>query len=583
MTVAIAASANPTEVARETIRQLASRRIAPTPDNYARIYGEISGETTAHPAVASLERVAAEMTRLATASNGAPPALGGAVKRQKWDEVTQALLRLVGAAASAESLAWHALVRDLLRQWELRHDGLPASRKREALEQVLETSRGDPIKLYQRLVALVRNWTERPLARTASGVVQPIERGAGDAAVGGLLRDLLSQTLEYAVTDRLGYSPELASESGRLSILAREASESRDFNRLAQALRQFWLKLELRGESVDEIMRSLVTLVRLLTRNIGELADDPWMREQLAHAEELLKEPLDPRALREAEKGFREVAFRQAMLKGSLDEAKNALKSMVGQLIDRLDDLTVSTGGYHARFGEYAGRIAAATDLSDISAVIANLLADTRGAEDAMRRSRDELEEARRVAHAHEERVRTLERELSEVGARVKEDQLTSVLNRRGLEEAYAVEEARAARTGSPLSIALLDVDNFKHLNDRLGHLAGDGALKHLAGILRDAVRPSDVIARYGGEEFVLLLPDTGIEEGVQVMIRVQRALTRRFFLHQNERVLITFSAGVALWQPGEARDDAIARADRAMYEAKQTGKNRVCVAPDPV
>jgi len=176
-------------------------------------------------------------------------------------------------------------------------------------------------------------------------VVQPIERGAGDAAVGGLLRDLLSQTLEYAVTDRLGYSPELAGESGRLSILAREASESRDFNRLAQALRQFWLKLELRGDSVDEIMRGLVTLVRLLTRNIGELADDPWMREQLALAEELLKEPLDARALREAEKGFRQVAFRQAMLKGSLDKAKSALKSMVGQLIDRLDELTVSTGG----------------------------------------------------------------------------------------------------------------------------------------------------------------------------------------------------------------------------------------------
>jgi len=156
---------------------------------------------------------------------------------------------------------------------------------------------------------------------------------------------------------------------------------------------------------------------------------------------------------------------------------------------------------------------------------------------------------------------------------------LTSVLNRRGLEEAFAIEEARAGRAGAPLAVALLDVDNFKLLNDKLGHVAGDSALKHLAGILRDAVRPSDVVARYGGEEFVLLLPETDIEEAVNVMARVQRTLTRRFFLYQNERVLITFSAGVALLGAGEGRDAVIARADSAMYQAKQSGKNRVCVA----
>ena len=157
--------------------------------------------------------------------------------------------------------------------------------------------------------------------------------------------------------------------------------------------------------------------------------------------------------------------------------------------------------------------------------------------------------------------------------------QLTSVLNRRGLEEAFAVEDARAARAGSPLSVALLDIDNFKQLNDQLGHAAGDEALKHLAGILRDTVRPSDVVARFGGEEFVLLLPDTGIDEAVAVMTRVQRTLTRKFFLHQNERVLITFSAGVALRAAGESRDGVVGRADGAMYKAKKTGKNRVCVA----
>jgi diguanylate cyclase len=172
-----------------------------------------------------------------------------------------------------------------------------------------------------------------------------------------------------------------------------------------------------------------------------------------------------------------------------------------------------------------------------------------------------------------------LERELEEVGRLVKEDQLTSTLNRRGMDEAYAVEEARAERSGAPLAVALLDVDNFKQLNDKLGHQAGDEALKYLAQVLRQTVRPSDAVARYGGEEFVLLLPCTDHAEAVNVMTRVQRTLTRKFFLHNNERVLITFSAGVAVRLAGETRDQLIARADGAMYHAKQTGKNRVCVA----
>ncbi|HQD83110.1 MAG TPA: GGDEF domain-containing protein, partial [Quisquiliibacterium sp.] len=106
-------------------------------------------------------------------------------------------------------------------------------------------------------------------------------------------------------------------------------------------------------------------------------------------------------------------------------------------------------------------------------------------------------------------------------------------------------------------------------------------ALKHLANVVRDTLRPTDSLARYGGEEFVILLPDTTPEDGEKVMIRVQRELTKRFFLHNNERVLITFSAGIAARKPDEPQEALIERADRAMYLAKQAGKNRVQRAED--
>uniref|UniRef100_UPI00129029FA GGDEF domain-containing protein n=1 Tax=Escherichia coli TaxID=562 RepID=UPI00129029FA len=132
-------------------------------------------------------------------------------------------------------------------------------------------------------------------------------------------------------------------------------------------------------------------------------------------------------------------------------------------------------------------------------------------------------------------------------------------------------ELARSRRLGSPMCLALLDLDNFKALNDRVGHAGGDAALVHLAQVTREVMRPQDLLARYGGEEFVLVLPDTTVDSGVAAMTRLQRELTTRFFLQGTEKVLITFSAGVAQMQDTESSTDAIIRADKAMYLAKRS------------
>jgi diguanylate cyclase len=128
----------------------------------------------------------------------------------------------------------------------------------------------------------------------------------------------------------------------------------------------------------------------------------------------------------------------------------------------------------------------------------------------------------------------------------------------------------------------MIDIDHFKKINDTMGHSTGDVALAHLAKVVKGVIRSTDVLARYGGEEFVILLPGTSQEDAVNVVVGVQRDLTKNYFLHNNERQLITFSAGVAERMAGESIDDVLPRADTALYQAKQNGRNRVIGATPP-
>ena len=146
----------------------------------------------------------------------------------------------------------------------------------------------------------------------------------------------------------------------------------------------------------------------------------------------------------------------------------------------------------------------------------------------------------------------------------VRTDPLTGLLNRRGLGE----ELAAAVERGRPFCVAMLDVDGFKGINDRLGHSAGDDLLRRVAGGWRSALRVGDVLARHGGDEFALLMPGCGLLDGGAVAERL-RAITPPE---------CTSSAGVAEWTPGMTMDEVLGEADRRLYEAKTAGRDRLAM-----
>jgi diguanylate cyclase (GGDEF)-like protein len=161
-------------------------------------------------------------------------------------------------------------------------------------------------------------------------------------------------------------------------------------------------------------------------------------------------------------------------------------------------------------------------------------------------------------------------------------DELTGIANRRAAERALEAELARSRRFGSPVALVLADLDGFKAVNDRFGHLAGDAVLREFADVLRGAIREVDLAARWGGEEFCLLLPGTDAAGAAIVAERVRVELAGRTVSAEDGAAQVTASFGVSSHPPAAA-EELVAAADAALYEAKRAGKNRVAPAGTPV
>ena len=196
------------------------------------------------------------------------------------------------------------------------------------------------------------------------------------------------------------------------------------------------------------------------------------------------------------------------------------------------------------------------------------------------------LEVGRRMLHrwfelaiVREHENLTLLRQLDQLA---KQDPLTGVANRRHFNIELERALAHSQENGAPLSLILIDVDYFKRFNDHYGHQVGDMCLKEVAQALKRSVRtPSDLVARYGGEEFVLLLPNTDSEAATAVAQRLQDGLASLQLEHLASDVApwVTVSQGIASIVSGEGASQLLERADRALYRAKESGRNQFCVA----
>lgn len=574
----------PSEIARETLRQLAMRRVPPTPDNYQTLYNEIAGikapETFPQGAlkqiVTAMPAATAEQVRYGRL-------LENAVASGSWEELREALEEIF-ERGGGDPLPWGVMLKDLLTQLEVRSTTITQAKKRESLDHVLRAS-GSPETLFQRLQNVLRHWSRN----TASPDMPPVETVEGEAQeeakptivvakpITNELREMLARVLEEPLHALLHDAPELSEQSLQMARTVRAAMHERQVNDMMSQLKQFSYRVSYAAEDQAELKAELVGILQLLIQNIGEIVvDEQWLHGQITSVSDLLAKPLDLRTLDSVERQLKDVIYKQSALKRSLLEANDRLKQMLATFVDRLGDFSSTTGDYHDKIEACATRISQARDIAEVSAVLEEVMRETRNMQINTARSHDDMNTMRRRVTDAEHEVQRLMSELSQASEMVRVDPLTGALNRKGMDEVMQREVARTRRQNAPLALALLDLDNFKQINDQLGHRTGDLALQHLATVTRETLRPQDTLVRFGGEEFVIVLPDTGMEEAVKAMERVQRELTRRYFLSDNNKLLITFSAGVSVLGADEEPVEAIRRADQAMYLAKRAGKNRV-------
>jgi diguanylate cyclase len=350
-----------------------------------------------------------------------------------------------------------------------------------------------------------------------------------------------------------------------------------DLHRAQADLTNFSYRLTYAAEEQAEIKHTLLKLLHLIIENISKLTmADSWLDGQIFALLNAVNPPLTLRRLDEVEQRIREVMRQQEAAKGRSLQAQEEMRLMLSAFIERLSKMNDSSAVFQEKLETSARQIENVHSIEDLAPLLSDVIGATRAMADETANSREQLHSLQEKVLATEAEIAKLHLELQNASTSARHDPLTNALNRKGLDESLVREIATMRRKDTPLSLALLDIDNFKNLNDELGHETGDEALIHLVNVVRDNLRPQDTLARYGGEEFVILMPETLLNDAITAMTRLQRELTKNFFLAGKERILITFSAGVAQLAPDETGADAIKRADQAMYLAKRAGKNRV-------
>lgn len=257
-----------------------------------------------------------------------------------------------------------------------------------------------------------------------------------------------------------------------------------------------------------------------------------------------------------------------------IDQAGERVQQMALQVVKALLVSIAQTSKYGQNLDQHIERLRDADDLDMVQNVVGSILEETGVVLSSQENLQRQMEQTSRELNTLHEELRKRE-ELAHT------DELTRLYNRRAFNVRLAEEINRARRYHHTLSLIMLDLDDFKKVNDTYGHLVGDRLLAMTAKAIELTIRGADVASRYGGEEFAIICPQTDLKGACRLAERLRSAIDGTDFTVRGVSIRATISLGVALLNDDDGPDDLVDRADRSLYLAKRTGKNRVCAETD--
>ncbi|WP_051711124.1 GGDEF domain-containing protein [Andreprevotia chitinilytica] len=256
-----------------------------------------------------------------------------------------------------------------------------------------------------------------------------------------------------------------------------------------------------------------------------------------------------------------------------VSDAQETTQELITALSEGGEKMNGSLGALHdTRQAHVDRRMTVEEAHSVLEGLLTELIDSTSSIHGAVSASSGDLSSIR-------DAVKHIEEDLAFNRKMLEQDALTGALNRQGFDHVLAREVKRALRHEQKLSVVLFDLDDFKLINDRYGHLTGDQVLIHVTNLAKAVLRESDLLVRYGGEEFLLLLPETDVNGARYVVDRMRTVAHRTPFLHKNQRVDVNFSSGIAELKADENGRALVLRADEALYRAKHSGRGRIEIA----
>jgi diguanylate cyclase len=260
-----------------------------------------------------------------------------------------------------------------------------------------------------------------------------------------------------------------------------------------------------------------------------------------------------------------------------LGKIREDLQQVLRTILKEVTDLTDQTQEYESFVSHSVNMLSEDTSIQEIKNVVGEIIDRTKSLGRFGKTVQHKLKETT-------EALEELKKDFEQVKAEVLVDFLTGIPNRKAFDDGLAICIDEAASWDKGLSLLLIDIDNFKRFNDEFGHLIGDEVLKFVAKKIKEIVKGRDFLARFGGEEFAVILPQTPLAGAAAVAENI-----RSFFAETSLRAVeaaknlgvITVSIGVAHYRPGESSKEFIHRSDRALYSAKNAGKNRVVTVSD--